>query len=268
MPAAEHFLAGTEAGGGAHLNAWIALPDPLVAETIARTSFDSLTLDFQHGTMTVAGMIAGIAGAMLAGKPCIVRTPLGELGLAARALDAGAAGIVCPMVNSVADARAFVDAVKFPPVGGRSWGPHRALVASGLSRQAFLHRANARTFAFAMIETAAAIDNLEAILGTPGIDGVYIGPNDLCVSLTGGADVDPALPEAVAAIDRVAEAAKRHGRIAGIFANTTALARDYAGRGFSFISLGNDLAFLRDRAEAVAAAARGESAPLDERPAF
>lgn len=268
MPAAEHFLAKVGAGGRLHLNAWISLPEPLVAETVARTAFDSLTLDFQHGVMTFAGMVAGIGEGMLAGKPAVVRIPVGELGLAARALDAGAAGIICPMVNTVEEARAFVSAVKFPPVGRRSWGPHRALVESGLGRREFLQRANARTFAFAMIETAEALGNLEAILGTPGIDGVYIGPNDLCVSLTKGADVDPSLPEVVAAIEAVAGAARRHGRIAGIFANTSTLARGYAAGGFSFISLGNDVAFLRDRAEAVAAAARGEGALLDERPAY
>lgn len=268
MPAAEHFLAAVVAGGGPHLNAWISLPEPVVAETVARTSFDSLTLDFQHGLMTFSGMASGIAAAALAGKPAAVRIPVGELGLAARALDAGAAGIICPMVNTPAEARAFVDAVKFPPVGRRSWGPHRALVASGLGRREFLAAANARTFAFAMIETAEAIGNLEAILGIAGIDGVYIGPNDLSVSLTAGADVDPALPQVVAAIDVVAAAAKRRGRIAGIFANTTALAQDYGRRGFSFVSLGNELAFLRDRAEAVAAAARGDGPPLDDRPAY
>ena len=218
--------------------------------------------------MTVAGMIDGIAGAALGGKPTLVRIPLGDLGLAARALDAGAAAVICPMVNSPEDARAFVDAVKFPPVGRRSWGPHRALAMSGLDRTAFLHGANARTFAFAMIETEEAMSRLDAIVATPGLDGVYIGPNDLCVSLTGGQAVEPEHPVVLEAIDKVLDAARRHGRTAGIFANTTGIAQDYFARGFRFISLGNELAFMRDRAEAVAKAARGEGTPLNERPAF
>ena len=139
------------------------------------------------------GSISSVA---LAGKPTIVRVPVGEFALASRLLDAGASGILAPMINSGEDARRLVEFVKFPPLGQRSWGPRAALTLSGLDGPAYLKAANAMTQAIAMIETRAALDALDEILGVEGVDGVFVGPSDLSIALSGGLSDRAARPGA------------------------------------------------------------------------
>ncbi len=235
--------------GGPHFNGWLCVPSPLVAETVARAGFGSVTLDAQHGFATFTSIVECVAAAALAGKPALVRLPLGGFGLGARALDAGAAGLIAPMIDTAADARAFSDAVKFPPLGRRSWGPNRALGLLGLDRPSYLARANELTLALAMIETELALSNVDSIAQTDGVDGLLIGPNDLSVSLTGGAAVDPGHPRVIAALGRVLDAGRRAGKPVAIFANSPAYASDYMRRGFPMIALGPDIGFLAAGAE-------------------
>jgi 4-hydroxy-2-oxoheptanedioate aldolase len=234
---------------GTHFNAWMFLSSPVAVEAVARTGFDSITLDAQHGFSTFETIVDCVAAAALAGKPALVRLPLGDYGLGARALDAGAAGLIAPMIDDAGDARAFADAVKFPPVGRRSWGPGRAMTLSGLGRDAYLAGANGATLTLAMIETEKALSEVDAIVATPGIDGLLIGPNDLSVSLSRGEAVDPAHPRVVEALATVRAAADRAGKPVAIFANTPAFASDYVQRGFPMIALGPDLGFLAAGAE-------------------
>jgi 4-hydroxy-2-oxoheptanedioate aldolase len=215
-----------------------------VVETMARSGFQSVTLDAQHGFQDFAAVVDGVAAAALARRPALVRLPLGAFGLGARALDVGAAGVIAPMINSAAEARAFVDAVKLPPVGRRSWGPIRAMGLLELDRDRYLAEANGLTLALAMIETRAALEAVDEIAATEGLDGLYLGPNDLAVSLTGGASADVSHPLVFEAVDAVLRAARRAGKPAAIFANSPSLASDYAARGFGLISLGPDLALL------------------------
>ncbi|MET0313741.1 MAG: aldolase/citrate lyase family protein [Hansschlegelia sp.] len=235
--------------GGPHFNAWLFLSAPAAVEAVARAGFGSVTLDAQHGFSTFDTIVECVAAAALAGKPALVRLPLDGFGLGARALDAGAAGLIAPMINDAADARAFVDAVRFPPVGRRSWGPNRGMTFSGLDRDGYLAQANGLTLALAMIETERGLANVEDILDTDGIDGLLIGPNDLCVSLTNGAAVDPAHPAVVEATARVLAAGRRAGKPVAIFANTSIFASDYVRRGFPMVMLGTDLGFLAAGAE-------------------
>ena len=110
--------------------------------------------------------------------------PLGAFAVASRALDFGAEGIIAPMINTPEDARAYVSFAKFPPLGERSWGPHRATTLAEMSDQkAYLYTANDLTVTFAMIETRTALDNVEAIAATPGIDALFLGPADLSIAL-------------------------------------------------------------------------------------
>ncbi|WP_020177627.1 aldolase/citrate lyase family protein [Methylopila sp. M107] len=235
--------------GPPHFTAWLALPYPPAVEAVARAGFHSVTLDAQHGYADFDTVVGAIAAAALAGRPAMVRLPLNGFGFGARALDVGAAGVIAPMIDSAADARAFVDAVKFPPLGRRSWGPIRAQGLLGLERDAYLAQANDLTLALAMIETERGLGHVDEIVGTDGIDGLLIGPNDLCVSLTGGAAVDPGHPSVVAALDRVLTAARRAGKPVAIYANTASFASDYLRRGFAMIALGTDLNFLAAGAE-------------------
>ena len=176
-------LAGRLATNREALCAWVGMNEPAVAEQLAREAFDAVTLDMQHGAVDFAGAMRSIASVALAGKPTIVRVPVGEFALASRLLDAGASGILAPMINSGEDARRFVEFVKFPPLGQRSWGPQAALPLSGLDAPAYLKAANAMTQAIAMIETRAALDALDEILGVEGVDGVFVGPSDLSIAL-------------------------------------------------------------------------------------
>src|SRR5947199_92613 len=158
--------------GGVY-SAWVGINDSQVAEALAREDFDAVTIDMQHGSYDSVGAARAILSVALAGKPTVVRIPVGDFATASRLVDAGAAGVIAPMINSLADARAFADFMKFPPLGRRSWGPRACGPLSGFAGPAYLHEANAITLAIAMIETREALAALDDILGVDGIDGVF-----------------------------------------------------------------------------------------------
>src|SRR5712692_1925175 len=152
---------------------WCGLPYPIVAELVGREGFPAVTLDGQHGLWDTAALVAGVAAVRLAGAAPIVRIPVGEFASASRALDFGAEGIIAPMINTEADARAYVSFAKFPPLGERSWGTHRATTLTNIADQTvYLREANDLIVTLAMIETKTALSNLDAITATPGIDGL------------------------------------------------------------------------------------------------
>jgi 4-hydroxy-2-oxoheptanedioate aldolase len=150
------------------------------------------------------------------------------------------------MINSAADARALVAATKYPPLGERSWGPHRATMLAGISDQKdYLREANALTVTLAMIETRAALDNLAVIAETPGIDGLFLGPSDLSLALSRGASLDPMAQEVDRELERIAEAAGKAGKVLGAYCHTAERAVALAKRGVRFLAVGSDLGFLR-----------------------
>jgi 4-hydroxy-2-oxoheptanedioate aldolase len=212
-----------------------------------------VTLDMQHGAVDFAGARRSILSVALAGKPTIVRVPVGEFALGSRLFDAGASGILAPMINSAEDAQRFIEFVKFPPLGQRSWGPQAALALSALAGPAYLKAANAMVQAIAMIETRAALDALDEILGVEGVDGVFVGPSDLSIALTSGLSVEPRGAALMTEARRVAERAKAHSKYAGMFCFDGADARAMLALGFRLCSISSDQALLR-------AAARGELA--------
>ena len=212
-------LRGRLEAGETLYTAWSSIPDPQVAETLARAGYDAVTLDMQHGAHSIESIVPGITGVMAAGKPAIVRVPLGRSDTASRALDFGASAVVAPMVNSVEEARVFAAAMKYPPLGERSWGPSRAMPLHGYSdMQAYLKAANRDTLAIAMVETRAALAALDAMLEVEEIDGVFVGPSDLSLALSDGARVDPDDPQMLKAAAGVAERAHGAGKLAwGVF---------------------------------------------------
>jgi 4-hydroxy-2-oxoheptanedioate aldolase len=224
---------------------WCGLGLPLVAELIARAGFPAVSLDQQHGLYTMETTLAGIAAIHAAGAAPMVRVPLGDFAVVSRVLDFGAEGVIAPMINTVDDARAFAAAAKYPPVGERSFGPMRAVMLNNLDNTEYVTRANAETITFAMIETRTALANLEAILGTPGVDGVFIGPSDLSIALTDGKTVDPHSKEVDAAVDRIGQAAQKAGKIAGAYTADATRANELAARGFRFLAVASDTAFVR-----------------------
>jgi 4-hydroxy-2-oxoheptanedioate aldolase len=231
--------------GEAVFTAWSGIPSQYVAEACARTDFDAVTLDMQHGAHTTASVTDGIGAVRLAGKPAIVRVPVGRFDMASRALDLGASAVIAPMINSLEDARAFAEAMKFPPVGGRSWGPHRAIALGGYaSGQDYLEKANADTLSFAMIETHAAVALLDDILEVEGIDGIFVGPSDFSIAWTEGKTVDPLLPDMLDAVGDIARKTVAAGKIAAMFTFDPTYVPQYAAFGYRLFALATDGAYI------------------------
>ncbi len=230
---------------------WCGLAAPLLTEVIAREGFRAVTIDMQHGLWGNTEMVQAVAAIRHGSGAPVVRVPLGDFATASRALDFGAEGIISPMINTAADARAFVAATKYPPLGERSWGPHRATMLAGLADQkVYLAQANAQTVTFAMIETRTALDNLTAIAATPGIDALFLGPADLSIALSQGTTVDPMSSDVDRELDRIADAARKAGKIMGAYCHTAERAVALAKRGIRFLAVGSDLGFLRAGAAA------------------
>jgi 4-hydroxy-2-oxoheptanedioate aldolase len=225
---------------------WCGLPYPIVAELVGREGFPAVTLDGQHGLWDTASLMAAVAAVRQGGAAPIVRVPVGEFASVSRALDFGAEGIIAPMINTPADARAYVSFAKFPPIGERSWGPHRATTLANMPDQkVYLREANGLTVTFAMIETRTALGNVEAIAATPGIDALFLGPADLSIALSNGTNVDPMAADVDREIDRITAAATKAGKIMGAYCHTAERAMALAKRGVRFLAIGSDMGFLR-----------------------
>ena len=232
---------------------WSMLPGALSAQMLARAGFEAAVIDMQHGLIGFADMIAMLTAIHRHGRPVLVRPPLGDDGIIGKALDAGAAGLVVPMINSPDQAAALVAKTKYPPLGERSWGAYLALAACGLDKADYLARANTMFKTFAMIEKSEALEQIEAICATPGLDGVFVGPHDLCLSLTGGEAPDARHRLVAKALPRILAAAGAAGIVPGIYAASAKLANQFAAAGFKLIAVGSDAAFLDDGAGAALA---------------
>lgn len=196
------------------LTGWCHTPDPFTSEVMARAGFDALVLDMQHG-MAIGPERAAV-WLQIVGQvdtTPLVRIPWNEPAFAQWVLDAGAMGLIVPMVSTVEDAKRAAGACKYPPVGYRSNGPNRARFALGPD---YGVKANDEIICLVMIETVEGVENVEEIVQVPGVDGVYIGPSDLArdMGLTPSLDVKD--PDHVAACQKVLDVAKRHGKIAGL----------------------------------------------------
>ena len=254
------FAASLRAGEPAYA-AFVGLAEPLVTESLLRDGFDTAVIDMQHGLHTTQSAILAIGAAAVTGKTVFVRPPVGDFAMASRMLDAGAVGIVAPMINTIEDARKLAAYCKYPPMGERSWGPYRATGLTGLQMGDYLKAANDITLAIAMVETREALDILDDILSVPGIDGVFVGPSDLSIALSNGAHVDQFHPDVDKALTHVAQRCKVHGKIASCFSMTGARAAEMIARGFQMSSIATDQVLLKTAAKAELAAARGVAKP-------
>ncbi len=258
MTIAAFTLAKRLRAGETVFSAWCGLPYPLVAETLARDGFSAVAIESQHGLWDVGGILAGVAAVRQGGAAPIVRVPLGDFALVSRALDFGAEGIIAPMINTPADARAFAAAAKFPPIGERSWGPHRAMTLGGVAdMQIYLREANDHIITLAMIETRAALANFEAVIGTPGIDGFFLGPSDLSIALSDGKSVDPLSKEVDAHLDTMIAGAQRAKKVPGAYCHSAERAAALAKRGVKFLAVSSDLGMLRAGAAAALKTLKG-----------
>ena len=256
MPAFD--LARKLRAGETVFSAWCNLGSPVVAETVVREGYACGVFDAQHGLWDLTAVINGIIALHGAGSTPGVRVPLADFAFVSRALDFGAEAIIAPMINTVADARQFANAAKYPPLGERSWGPQRAMVLQGKTVAVdYLREANDGTLTLAMIETAAALENADAIAGTPGIDALFVGPYDLSTALSGGKAQDITAPEVERAIDKICAAAIKAKKIPGIYCRDAERALAMAKRGFRFIAVGSDHGLVREGAAAQVKALKG-----------
>ena len=237
---AAHPLAEAFAVGRPALGAWAGLPTAMGCEVMSRAGFDYVCIDMQHGLADYSDALAMLAAIDLGTATPVVRVPWNEQGIIGRMLDAGALGIIIPMVNSRAEAEAAVRSCRYAPEGARSVGPIRAALRDG---PGYFAGANEAVQCIPMVETVAALANLDDILSTPGVNAIYVGPSDLSVSLglgPGNNDGHAAFNEALATI---VAGCHRHSIVPGIHATPT-LAPTRFEQGFRMVTVTADNAAL------------------------
>ena len=244
------------ANGQPVINGWLSIPDAFAAEVVSMQGYDSVTVDMQHGVVGYSEMRNMVQAMQHCNVAPMVRVPWLDPGIIMKCLDAGAYGIICPMVNTAAQAAELVSAMRYPPQGSRSFGPTRPLVTYGSD---YYQHANAQVTVFAMIETAEAVANVDEIAATPGLDGLYIGPADLTLGVTNGRlppGLDREEDEMLEVIHRIRDTAHKHGIKACLHTGSPDYAAKAVGWGFDLVTLPNDVRILASTAAAQVARTR------------
>ena len=246
--------------GKPQVGTWLSLASPLAARYMARTGFHWLTLDIEHSSVnweTAALIFGAIADA--GGVP-LARVPFNSLENVKRCLDNGAFGIVFPMCNSVEEAERAVSACKYPPVGERSIGGSLHAMNFGGSSAEYYRRANDEILVIVQAEHIQAVENADAIFSVPGIDAMFVGPNDLLSSMHKTPDMDSDDPEFVAALKHLRETANRHGIAPGIHVSNPAAAKRRIEEGWRFVAVSSELGFMQQSAAAAVESILGQPA--------
>lgn len=236
----ERLFPNHNAGDSAYL-AWAALGSAHAVELAGKAGADAVLIDTQHGIAGKSELVSCLTAARAASLPALVRVLEKDAGLIGQALDAGARGVLCPMINTPADAQSIVEAAKYPPLGSRSYGPY----AGRLLRDGdYFEGANNWSIVGAQIETKEALGNLDAILATEGLDMVLVGPNDLAISLSDGKTRNIREAAVLDAIDHILDACRKHGVLSAIFANDVEYAQPLVKSGWDLIAVGTDAGLL------------------------
>ena len=229
------------ADGGKIANAWLAIPSTISAEVVAHAGFPSVTVDMQHGMVELQAAISMLQVISSTDAVPMVRVNWNDPAMIMKSLDAGAYGVICPMVNNRDQAEAFVGACRYHPEGYRSIGAPRGNIYGGPD---YYLKANETVLALAMIETREALGNLDEIMSTPTLDGIYIGPNDLARSLGYEAYPDPKEKEVIEAVDTILKKAKEHNLMACIHTTGGEMANRYFNKGFDLCTLMNEIGLM------------------------
>ena len=241
--------------GGAAYGIWTSIPDLSVAELVGGLPYDYVVVDLQHGVTTFTELPALAQAMRAAGNAPLVRVPWKDPSQIMRALDSGASGVVVPMISTAAEAEAAVSACRFPPVGVRSWGPMWGYVRSdGALPPA---EQDAGVLCIVQVENAEAIEHLDAILATEGLDGIYIGPNDLALACGYGRSTYRDDPEVSALIQKIVDACRAAGVPAGLHCSDPQMGRDWIERGASMVTIAQDTGLIADGALEALRQARG-----------
>ena len=219
---------------------------------------DYVCVDLQHGLADLEALIPMLAAAEAAGATPLVRVPRNDPADVGKVLDAGARGIIVPLVNDASEAARAARACRYPPEGNRSYGPVRASVVLGTTDPVSLDRA---VSCIVMVETREGLENVEEIAATPGVDGIYVGPSDLALSLGLPPTLDVVEPVHVEAVARIKDACKHHGITVGIHTASAEVSKKHSGAGFDMITTGTDSTLLADAARMRLETVRGESGP-------
>lgn len=227
--------------GGQTVGCWLSLANAYTAEALAKLGFDWVCIDLQHGLLDYQDLTHLLPAVSSSDAVPLVRVPWNEPYEIMKALDAGAFGVIVPMVNDRAEAERAVAACRYPPDGMRSFGPIRAALYGG---RGYAAEANGQIACIAMIETREGLDNLTEIVTTPGLDAVYIGPADLALALGLPALGDTDDPRHAAEVARIAEACRGAGIAVGIHTSSLEYAQKYLAAGFNLVTLGSDAGFM------------------------
>ena len=227
--------------GGQTIGGWLSIGSAYTAETMSSLGFDWLCVDLQHGMLDYEDIKYMLPAISNYDTMPFVRVPWNEPYEIMKVLDAGAMGVIVPMVNNREEALQAVDSCRYPPDGHRSFGPIRAAMYGG---RGYANEANNQIACLAMVETQDGIENLEEIASTPGLDGIYIGPSDLAYALglnpvTGSED-----DKHKATVQRILDTCRKHNIAAGIHTGSLALTQGYLRQGFNLVNLGTDSAFM------------------------
>jgi len=246
------------AKGGAVINSWLGIPSSFSAEVMAHAGFDSLVVDMQHGMIDYQMMVHMLQGISCTNTTPLVRVPWNDPAHIQKALDAGAYGIICPMINNRAEAEKFVGSCRYAPLGYRSSGPIRASLYGGSD---YHMKANDIVVALGMIETQEALDNLDDILSVKGLDAIYVGPSDLSISLGYNPGGDKSDDWMISALNKILAACKKHGVQPGLHCGAADYAKKAIGMGFTFVTVGGDTRFVNMGAAATVADMRNAPKP-------
>ncbi len=243
--------------GKAVINGWLQVPSTVSAEIMSQQNWDTLTIDMQHGLVDYSNAMPMMQTISSTDIVPMARVNWNEPGQIMKILDAGCYGIICPMVSNKTEAERFVNACMYPPDGYRSFGPMRGLIYGGSD---YADHANEEILKLAMIETKEALENLDEIMKTPGLDGIYIGPADLSLAVgeKPGFDKDES-SKAYSEIMRILEHAKKNNKFAGIHNGSTEYAKKMIDKGFQFVTVGADSKFIGSGAKGIVDKLKGET---------
>ena len=236
------------------LTAWCSVGNPYSAETLGHAGFDAVVVDLQHGMIFLEQAMPMLAAISSTPAMPLVRISENQFFEANKMLDAGAYGIICPMIDDVASAERFVSACRYPPRGRRSFGPTRGLLYGGPD---YFDHANEEILTLGMIETPQGLANLDAIAAVEGLDGLFVGPSDLSLALGLPPAPDWTRDPLAGAIDKILAAARKHGKMAGIFCGSIEFAKAMQEKGFDLINISNDAMMLRTTGAGFVKALRG-----------
>ena len=229
------------------VNGWLQIPSGFSAEVMAHPVWDSCTIAMQHGVVDYVNALNMLQAISTTNVTPLARVNWNEPGQIMKILDAGCYGVICPMVSNRKEAENFVQACLYPSKGYRSFGPIRGLLYGGSD---YAKHSDKEILKLAMIETKEALENLDEILDTPNLDGIYIGPADLSLAIGQEPGFDkPENTVAYKEITRILEAAKKRGLLAGIHNGTAEYAKKMIEKGFNLVTVGSDQRFMSSGAK-------------------